>query len=163
ELTDVPVQFLCPPGFAYRPQFANDRAGQVTLRVQGPVQDEPPKVTAYIDLTRGRFTAGNNHEPLQIQLPKDFQLAQEPPRTVAVTPPPARARANGGRPAALVAPSLGPARPPGGLRPAAKQPRFETHHGPCRLLHRPGPPRPGRFAHPGHGPDGGEGRLAPPV
>jgi hypothetical protein len=83
ELTDVPVQFLCPPNFPFRPRFANDRAGQVTLRVQGPVQDEPPKVGAYIDLTRGRFTAGNNHEPLQIQLPKDFQLAQEAPRSVA--------------------------------------------------------------------------------
>ncbi len=93
ELTEVPVQFLCPPGFAYRPRFANDRAGQITLRVQGPVHEELPKVTAYIDLTRGRFTAGNNHEPLQIQLPKDFQLAQEPPRTVAFDLQPADAPA----------------------------------------------------------------------
>jgi hypothetical protein len=100
ELADVPIRFLCPPNFAFRPRFANDRAGQVSLRVQGPVQDEPPKVNVYIDLTRGRFTAGNNHEPLQLQLPKDFQLAQEPPRTVAfdLQPADAATKRNGSPP-----------------------------------------------------------------
>jgi hypothetical protein len=83
ELSDIPVQFLCPPDFPFRPRFAGERAGQVTLRVQGPVQDEAPKVHVYIDLTHGRFAEGRNHEPLQIQLPKDFVLAQEAPRNVA--------------------------------------------------------------------------------
>jgi YbbR-like protein len=80
ELPDVPVHFLCPPNYALRPKFIDDRAGRVTLRVQGPAQDEPPKVRAFIDLTRGGFVQGMNHEPIQLQLPKDFQLAQEPPR-----------------------------------------------------------------------------------
>jgi hypothetical protein len=48
----------------------------------GPVQDEPPRVYAYLDLTRGKFSPGVNHEPLQLQLPKDFQLAQEAPRVI---------------------------------------------------------------------------------
>jgi len=91
ELADVPIQFLCPSNFAFRPRFANERAGQITLRVQGPILDEPPKVHVYIDLTRGRFTTGNNHEPLQIQLPKDIQLAQEAPRSVAFDLQPADA------------------------------------------------------------------------
>jgi hypothetical protein len=83
EIPDVPVQFLCPPGFTLRPWFGDERAGRVTVRVEGPAQDEPPKVRAFVDLTRGGFTAGLNHEPVQIQLPKDFQLAQEPPREAA--------------------------------------------------------------------------------
>jgi hypothetical protein len=82
ELPDVPVQFLCPGNFPLRPRFIGDRAGQVTLRLQGPVQDEPPKVVAYIDLTRGHFPLGRNFERLQLQLPKDFVLAQDPPREV---------------------------------------------------------------------------------
>ena len=82
EIPDVPVQFLCPPGFALRPRFIDERTGHVTLRVEGPAQDEPPKVRAFIDLTRSGFTEGLNHEPVQIQLPKDFQLSQEPPREV---------------------------------------------------------------------------------
>ena len=80
EIADVPVQFLCPPGFVLRPQFSDDRAGRVTLRVEGPVQDEPPRVRAFVDLTKGSFAEGRLAEPVQIQLPKDFQLAQEPPR-----------------------------------------------------------------------------------
>jgi hypothetical protein len=82
ELPDVPVQFLCPPKFHLTPAFTDERSGRVTLRVQGPVQDEPPKVYVFIDLTRGRYVSGLNHEPLQIQLPRDFQLAEDPPRVV---------------------------------------------------------------------------------
>jgi hypothetical protein len=83
NLTDVPVQFLCPPNFPLRPKFIDERVGRINLRVQGPVQDEPPRVAVFVDLARGRFTSGLNHEPLAIQLPKDFQLAQDPPRVVA--------------------------------------------------------------------------------
>jgi hypothetical protein len=83
ELTDIPVQFLCPANFHLRPKFIDERAGKVSLRLMGPVQDEPPRVFAFIDLSKGKFTSGLNHEPLQLQLPKDFQLAQEPPRVVA--------------------------------------------------------------------------------
>jgi hypothetical protein len=82
ELTDVPVQFLCPPDFPFKPRFNDERSGKVTLKLVGPAQDEPPKVFAFLDLTRGKFTSGLNHEPLQLQLPKDFQLVQEAPRVV---------------------------------------------------------------------------------
>jgi hypothetical protein len=83
ELPDVPVQFLCPPNFHLKPRFLDERNGKVTLHLTGPLQDEPPRVFAFIDLSRGRFASGLNHEPLQIQLPKDFQLAQDPPRVLA--------------------------------------------------------------------------------
>ena len=81
-LTDVPVHFLCPANFAYRPEFFDDRAGRVTLRVTGPIQNEPPKVYAFVDLSHGHYDQGNNHEPLQIQLPRDFQLTDDQPRVV---------------------------------------------------------------------------------
>ena len=37
---------------------------------------------AFVDLTHGHYDQGNNHEPLQIQLPKDFQLTDDQPRVV---------------------------------------------------------------------------------
>src|SRR5205823_4725591 len=83
ELTEVPVQFLCPANFHLKPKFIDERVGKVTLKLYGPAQAEPPKVYAFIDLTRGKFTSGLNHEPLQLQLPRDFALAQEAPRVVA--------------------------------------------------------------------------------
>jgi hypothetical protein len=83
ELTDLPVQFLTPANFPLRPEFIDERAGKVTLRVMGPVQDEAPRVFAFIDLGKGKFVSGLNHEPLQLQLPREFQLAQDPPRVVA--------------------------------------------------------------------------------
>lgn len=81
-LPDVPIHFLCPANFTYRPDFFDDRSGRVTLRVTGPIQNEPPKVYAFVDLTHGHYDQGNNHEPLQIQLPKDFQLSDDQPRIV---------------------------------------------------------------------------------
>jgi hypothetical protein len=79
----VPVQFLCPANLGLRPKFSGDgRGGDITVRVQGPDAPEEPKVFAYIDLTRGNFLAGLNHESVQLQLPRDFQLAQDPPRSV---------------------------------------------------------------------------------
>jgi hypothetical protein len=83
ELADVPIHFLYPADFMLRPRFFDERSGRVVLRVQGPAQEEPPRVYAFVDLTRKGFVSGGNHEPLQIQLPRDFQLAQEAPRVVA--------------------------------------------------------------------------------
>jgi hypothetical protein len=83
DLQDVPVNFLCPPNFTLRPRFIDERSGKIALRLQGPAQDEPPKVYAFIELTRGSFLSGLNHEPVQLQLPKDFQLAEDPPRVIA--------------------------------------------------------------------------------
>jgi hypothetical protein len=77
ELADVPIHFLCPAEFTLRPRFFDERSGRVTLRVQGPAQEEPPHVYAFIDLTRGRFVSGANHEQLQVQLPKEFKLTGE--------------------------------------------------------------------------------------
>ena len=91
ELCDVPVHFLTPVGFTHRPHFGNDRAGKVTLRVVGPAQDEPPHVQAFVDLTaRGFSDAGNRtavkprwfEEPVQFQLPRDFELADDMTRLV---------------------------------------------------------------------------------
>jgi hypothetical protein len=81
ELVDVPVHFLCPNNFPYRPQFTSERAGQITLRVQGPATQGRPNVAAYVDLTHRKFGQGlHAEEPIQVQLPAGFQLAQEPPR-----------------------------------------------------------------------------------
>ena len=78
---EVPVRFLCPPGFPLRPQFKG-RNGTLAVRLLGPALEEAPAVTAYVDLTRGEFKPGLYDEAVQLQLPKDFQLAQKPPRSV---------------------------------------------------------------------------------
>jgi len=84
ELTDVPVEFLCPANFPWRARFVGgEEAGRISLRVLGPALAEPPAVTAFIDLTLpGRqFTSGlYTDEPIRLQLPKEFELAQSPPR-----------------------------------------------------------------------------------
>jgi hypothetical protein len=90
ELTDVPVHFLCPPGFPWQPRFATPAAGRVNVRVIGPASDDYPQVQAYVDLTQGSFEGGRNREPLRLQLPKDFQPAMDAPRLVTfelVKPP----------------------------------------------------------------------------
>ncbi|HEV3258481.1 MAG TPA: CdaR family protein [Gemmataceae bacterium] len=82
QLTDVPVQFLCPANFALRPHFVDERDGKITLRLTGPAADSPPAVAAFIDLTGPDIKAGlYAEEPVKFQLPKDFQLAQDPPRS----------------------------------------------------------------------------------
>ncbi len=83
ELAEVPIHFLCPAGFQLRPEFWEKRSGHVSLKLWGPVQEETPRVYAFVDLSKGRYTPGVNHEPLQLQLPKDFSLEQEPTRVVA--------------------------------------------------------------------------------
>jgi hypothetical protein len=84
---EVPIRFLCPPGFPSRPRFRNERDGKVTVQVLGPALEDSPKVSAYIDLTAGKFTAsgvsGLYAEALQVQLPTGFRLAQPLPRYVA--------------------------------------------------------------------------------
>ena len=83
ELTDVPIRFLCPDNFALCPVFVGDEAaGRIALRVKGPAREETPRVSAYVDLTiPGRkFRPGlYAAEPVQVQLPQGFELAQEPP------------------------------------------------------------------------------------
>jgi hypothetical protein len=81
-LRDVPVQFLCPAQYPWRPRFAEDKHGKMTVRVIGPAGEEPPPVLAYVDLTKGTHGRGRNLEPLRLQLPKDFQLADSTPPLV---------------------------------------------------------------------------------
>jgi hypothetical protein len=82
EMTEVPVEFLVPAKFGLQPQWEIDRDRKISLRVVGPASEEPPRVVAYIDLTDGKFEAAlYADEPLKLQLPKDFQLAQDPPRS----------------------------------------------------------------------------------
>jgi hypothetical protein len=87
ELTDVPVEFLCPANFAWRAKFVGGtNAGRISLRVLGPALTDPPAMTAFVDLTTpGRqFSSGlYTDEPIRLQLPKDFELAQSPPRAAA--------------------------------------------------------------------------------
>jgi hypothetical protein len=82
ELTDVPVQFLCPANFSLRPLFSDERAGRITLRLLGPAGEEPPAVLAFIDLGGRPWQPGLYEEPVKLQLPANFQLAQNPPRRV---------------------------------------------------------------------------------
>jgi hypothetical protein len=83
ELADVPVQFLCPPNFAFRPLFADERAGKITVRVLGPAGEEQPSVLAYVDLCGRKWEAGLYEEPLKLQLPQGFKLDSKPPRLAA--------------------------------------------------------------------------------
>jgi hypothetical protein len=82
---DVPIRFLIPEKFTLRPKLlGNERSGRLTLRVEGPASGEPPAVYAFIDLTRPSLQKGFNDEPVRIQLPRDYQLAQDPPRSLGV-------------------------------------------------------------------------------
>ncbi|HEV8058770.1 MAG TPA: hypothetical protein VGP68_02800 [Gemmataceae bacterium] len=83
ELNDVPVQFLCPPNFVLRPIFSDERAGRISLRLQGPYGEELPAVTAYIDLSGRKWEPGLYEERVKLQLSKDIQLVGTGPRPVA--------------------------------------------------------------------------------
>jgi hypothetical protein len=76
QLVDVPIHFLCPKDCPWKPRFGSEPASKVTLNLIGPVTEQPPPVLAFVDLTTGNLARGRNMEPLRLQLPKDFQLAQ---------------------------------------------------------------------------------------
>jgi hypothetical protein len=76
ELANVPIHFLSPKNSPWRPRFATDKDGKVTLKLIGPATDQAPPVLAFVDLTSGNLARGRNLEPLRLQLPKDFQLVQ---------------------------------------------------------------------------------------
>jgi hypothetical protein len=84
----VPVHFLCPANCALRPHWmqTDERAGRITLKVEGPPVAGVPPIVAYVDLTRPAFQAERDvtqvlyaDEPVRVQLPPDFSLAQNPP------------------------------------------------------------------------------------
>jgi hypothetical protein len=82
QLKNVPIKFLCPPSFPYRPLFRKEQDSTITLRVKAPVSATPPAVVAYVDLTDKDFKTGLNVKQIQLQLPKDCQLAQDPPESI---------------------------------------------------------------------------------
>jgi hypothetical protein len=83
EFDDVPVHFLCPANFPWRPRFATPADGKISVRLTGPASDETPLIQAYVDLTQGSFEGGRNREPLRLQLPKEYQPATDAPRLVS--------------------------------------------------------------------------------
>ena len=83
EVNDVPVQFLCPPNFVLRPMFSDERAGKISLRLQGPYGEELPAVTAYVDLSGRKWEPGLYEEKVKFQLSKDVQIVGPGPRPVA--------------------------------------------------------------------------------
>lgn len=84
EVQQAPIHFLCPTNFPLRPIFLGLESGCISVRVRGPARKQPPQVYAFVDLTQGHYaTPGRYHEPIQIQLPKEFELVQEPLRGVS--------------------------------------------------------------------------------
>lgn len=85
EINDVPISFLCPANFSYRPLFSAERHGTIPqLKVRGPL-NRNPEVRAYIDLSnRANLKPGlYPDEAIMIDLPNGFYLAQDPPRLSA--------------------------------------------------------------------------------
>ena len=80
ELSDVPVQFLCPPNFALRAMFSDERAGKISLRLQGPYGEELPAVTAYIELSGRKWEPGLYDERVKLQLSRDVKLIGAEPK-----------------------------------------------------------------------------------
>lgn len=83
ELAGVPVHFLCPANFGLRPQYVgNDSSGKVAVRVIGPAMEGNPAVSGFVDLgVPGRDFGPGLYagEPVRFHLPKNYQLAQDPP------------------------------------------------------------------------------------
>lgn len=77
-LKNVPVKFLVPPGFPFRPGFPHEGGGKIELRLIGPKRYDPPRVQAYVDLTKGRYLSGINKEPLEVHAPADFVVTEKP-------------------------------------------------------------------------------------
>lgn len=89
----VPVQFLCSANCPWQPQWVRtgDDAGQITLTIVGPDRgDDPPPVSAFVDLTGREFQFLGDlkprryeSEPIQLQLPKEYSASCCPPRSEA--------------------------------------------------------------------------------
>jgi hypothetical protein len=84
----VPVHFLCPANWGFQPRWMqkDERTGRINLKVEGPPIVGPPQIVAYVDLTKPAFQAERDvtqvlysDEPVRVQLPPDFALAQDPP------------------------------------------------------------------------------------
>lgn len=82
-LDDVAVQFLCPPGFALRPLFDDERGGKITLKLSGPHSEELPAVVAYVDLSGRKWEPSLYDEPVRLHIPKEYRLEGDPPGRVS--------------------------------------------------------------------------------
>jgi hypothetical protein len=82
QTVEVAVQFLCPPDFRLRPHFEGG-VGNLTLNLEGPVTEQPPVVTAYVDLTHGKWEPGLHQEPLRVQLPRECELIPSTPPSIS--------------------------------------------------------------------------------
>lgn len=85
ELNDVPVFFLCPAKFPYRPVFSLEQHGILKqLKVRGPL-NKTPEVRAYVDLTKivNPKPVVYTDEPILLDLPDGYQLASDPPKISA--------------------------------------------------------------------------------
>ncbi len=83
ELSELPVLFLAPANFPYKPRFESEKGAKVKIRVLGPVLEEAPPVQVYVDLSSRAFSRGRNVEPVRLQLPKDFTAVQASIPTVS--------------------------------------------------------------------------------
>ncbi len=83
ELTEIPVQFLCPPNCPWRARFVTPAAGRIAVAIKGPAGEETPPVLAFVDLTGANVGQGRNLLPVRLQLPRDFQVVSGPPPQVA--------------------------------------------------------------------------------
>jgi hypothetical protein len=83
RIADVPIHFLCPEQYAFRTRFAEDKLSKVSLKIVGPAGDEPPAVSAFIDLTAANLGRGRNVLPIRVQLPKEYQILEMVPPTLA--------------------------------------------------------------------------------
>jgi len=82
ELKGLPIRCLCPSDFGFQIEFISGASKSISLRLRGPADKVPEGVVAYLDLSESKYRAGAyGDELLRLQLPKDFALAQEQPRS----------------------------------------------------------------------------------
>jgi hypothetical protein len=85
ELVDVPVHFMCPSNFPFRPIFTLERNGVLPeLKVRGP-HNKSPEIRAYVDLTKLTNPKPVLYAdmPIMLDLPDGYQLISEAPRVSA--------------------------------------------------------------------------------
>ena len=83
ELTEVPVSFLCPPNFPYRPEFVNEHGREDCALRARPGDGRSPRGPGVCRFRNacGKWGGGlHAEEMLQVELPPGFQLVGDRPR-----------------------------------------------------------------------------------
>jgi hypothetical protein len=97
DLKGIPIRCLCPPDFPLRVEFLPGSVRDISLRLRGPADKAPQAVVAYVDLSQSKYQAGAyRDEPLRLELPSEFTLAQQPPRSPPFRLVPIAARSDKG-------------------------------------------------------------------